>query len=174
MFNMCLKMPKRALGVLRNLQGHAIHHTWKTALQKMRRRQSIAIPIPQGRRTWTKHQYEFSIFFYLLMVNPKTSILRKGTHEQGPSKGWLVFWRNKDTRMWLDFPHSARILNVHLMLINVAAVGCSTTNPILSMSNQFCKSIVNAEDSWSKYSSNITVSSIHSKWFGDGQNFITA
>ena len=107
------------------------------------------------------------------MVNPKTSILRKGTHEQGPSKGWLVFWRNEDTRMWLDFLHSARILNVHLMLINVAAIGCSTTNPILSMSNQFCKSIVNAEDSWSKYSSNITVSSIHSKsWFGEGQNFI--
>ena len=106
------------------------------------------------------------------MVSPKTSILRKGTHEQGPSKGWLVFWRNKDTRMWLDFPHSARILNVHLMLIDVAAVGCSTTNLILSMSNQFCKSIVNAKDSWSKYSSNITVSSIHSKWFGEGQNFI--
>ena len=121
-------MPKRAVGVLRNLQGHAIHNTRKTALQKMWRRQSIAIPIPQGRRTWTKHWYEFSIFFYLLMVSPKISILRKGTHEQGPSKGWLVFWRNKDTQMWLDFPHSARILNVHLMLINVAAVGCSTTH----------------------------------------------
>ena len=54
MFNMCLKMPKRALGVLRNLQGHAIHHTRKTALQKMRRRQSIAIPIPQGKENLNK------------------------------------------------------------------------------------------------------------------------
>ena len=123
------------------------------------------------RRTWTKSRC--ACVMAGLMVSPKIPILRRGTHEKEPSKGWLVFWRNEDTRVRLDFPHSVRILNVHLMPINVAAVGCSTTNPILSTSNKFCKSIVNTEDSWSKYSSNITVSSIHSKsWFGEGQNFI--
>jgi hypothetical protein len=35
-------MPKRALGILNNLQGYAIHNTRKTALRKLWRGQSIA------------------------------------------------------------------------------------------------------------------------------------
>ena len=57
-------MPKRALGVLRNLQGHAIHNTRKTGLQKFWRRQSIAIPIPQGKENLKKHGADMD-FLYL-------------------------------------------------------------------------------------------------------------
>jgi len=71
-----------------------------------------------------------------------------------------------------SFLHSARTLNVHLMLIGVAAVGCFTTSLILPTSNQFSKSIANAEDFWFKFSRSTTASSIHWKWFGVGQNSI--
>ena len=72
MFNTHLKMPKRAVGVLRNLQGHAMHNTKKTALQKTWRRQSIAIPIPQGGENLNKALVW--IFYIFLPIN--TFLLR--------------------------------------------------------------------------------------------------
>jgi hypothetical protein len=42
-------MAKRALGALRNLQGYATHNTTRITLQKIRRGQSIAIPVSKGK-----------------------------------------------------------------------------------------------------------------------------